>query len=123
GVAAFESYAWNKATNARSDDSGTYDPRINVWALTCCNPKIIDSGFAQLMNALFGWSNVASVGSVVCYIGYWLVVIVALVYMKQKQRRAAIRAALDAPVETIHDDKNPGSAMEDAIQPVDLRNI
>ncbi|KAF9365573.1 high-affinity iron permease [Mortierella sp. NVP85] len=100
GVAAFESYAWNKATNAQSDDSGTYDPRINVWALSCCDPHNNDAGFAQLMNALFGWSNVASVGSVVCYIGYWLIVIVALVYMKLKQRREAVLAALEAPEET-----------------------
>lgn len=101
GVAAFESYAWTKATNAQSDDSGTYDPRINVWALFCCDPKNNDDGFAQLMNALFGWSNVASIGSVVCYIGYWLVVIVTLVYLKQKERRATLRAAFDAPEERL----------------------
>ncbi|KAF9439086.1 high-affinity iron permease [Entomortierella beljakovae] len=87
GVAAFESYAWNKAINAQGDDSGYYDPRNNVWALTCCDPKANNQGFAQLMNALFGWSNIASIGTIVCYIGYWIIVIVSLVYMKLKSRR------------------------------------
>ncbi|KAF9107172.1 high-affinity iron permease, partial [Mortierella sp. AM989] len=99
GVAAFESYAWNKATNARSDDSGSYDPRINVWALNCCDPKANDQGFAQLMNALFGWSNVASIGSVVCYIVYWLVVIVVLIHMKLKRKRHAVKSSLNKTTE------------------------
>ncbi|KAI8346042.1 iron permease FTR1/Fip1/EfeU [Mortierella sp. GBAus27b] len=108
GVAAFESYAWTKLTNAQSDDGGTYDPRINVWALKCCDPKNNNDGFAQLMNALFGWSNVASIGSVVCYIGYWLIVIVSLVFLKQKHRRAALRAALEAREEPMPKEKEAG---------------
>ncbi|KAF8984531.1 high-affinity iron permease [Entomortierella lignicola] len=90
GVASFESYAWNKATNARSDDSGSYDPRNNVWALNCCDPRANNQGFAQLMNALFGWNNIASIGTIVCYIGYWLVVVGALIYMKLKRRRQSV---------------------------------
>lgn len=139
GVAAFESYVWTKLTNAQSDDSGSYDPRINVWALTCCDPKNNDAGFAQLMNALFGWSNVASIGSVVCYIGYWLIVIVALVYMKQKQRREAVREAFKFPEETkmqekkaVHTDgngstgssgSNSGSGSVRDSQAVDLKEL
>ncbi|CAO3574958.1 unnamed protein product [Mortierella alpina] len=96
GVQAFENYAWQKATNAQSDDGGTYDPRINVWALSCCDPKNNDAGGWQLFNAIFGWSNIASIGSVVCYIGYWLVVITALVYMKLNRKRIAKRQALTA---------------------------
>ncbi|KAF8926807.1 iron permease FTR1/Fip1/EfeU [Dissophora ornata] len=104
-VAAFESYVWTKATNAKSDDSSSYDGRINVWALTCCDPKNNSSGFAQLMNALFGWSNVASIGSVVCYIGYWIAVIIALIYMKLKRRRIAVRKAQESPAESMLEEK------------------
>lgn len=56
GVASFESYAWGKLTNARSDDSGSYDPRVNVWALNCCDPKNVNSGGWAIFNALFGKS-------------------------------------------------------------------
>ncbi|KAF9143212.1 high-affinity iron permease [Mortierella sp. GBA39] len=95
-VAAFESYVWGKLTNARSDDGGTYDPRYNIWALSCCDPKNNNQGGWQLFNALFGWSNIGTIGSVVCYIAYWLIVIFALVYMKLKRRRIATANALNA---------------------------
>lgn len=95
-VAAFESYVWGKLTNAQSDDGGSYDPRYNVWALSCCDPKNNSSGGWQLFNALFGWSNIGSIGSVVCYIGYWLFVTGALVFMKLKRRRIARQNALNA---------------------------
>ncbi|KAG0215680.1 high-affinity iron permease [Mortierella sp. GBA30] len=105
GVAAFESYAWNKLINAQNDDGGTYDPRINVWALKCCDPKNNDAGGWQLFNAILGWSNIASIGTIVCYIGYWLVIIVALVYMKLKRRRDARTLAAKAEDDTIIDTK------------------
>ncbi|KAF9355641.1 high-affinity iron permease [Mortierella sp. AD094] len=114
GVAAFESYAWNKATNAKSDDSGSYDPRNNVWALTCCDPNANDQGFAQLMNALFGWSNIASIGTIVCYIGYWLVVIVALIHMKLKRRRLAVESYLaETPKENMYSEDIKGDLKEE----------
>ncbi|KAG0364546.1 iron permease FTR1 family-domain-containing protein [Gamsiella multidivaricata] len=106
GVAAFESYAWTKATHAQSDDGGTYDPRINVWALSCCDPNNTSAGFAQLMNALFGWSNIASIGTIVCYIVYWLAVTIALIHMKLRRRRAAVRTALnEVPEDTMLEDR------------------
>ncbi|KAF9579947.1 hypothetical protein BGW38_003586, partial [Lunasporangiospora selenospora] len=89
GIAAFESNAWNKLTNAQSDDSGSYDPRVNVWALTCCDPNNNEAGGWQLFNAIFGWSNIASVGTVVGYILYWVVVSVSLVFMKLRRRKRA----------------------------------
>ncbi|KAF9925728.1 high-affinity iron permease [Linnemannia zychae] len=104
-VAAFEAYTWAKLTNAQSDDGGSYDPRYNVWALSCCDPKSNDNGGWQLFNALFGWSNIGSIGSVVCYIGYWLIVIVSLVYMKLKRKRIAQAEALRA----VHDSSSNSS--------------
>ncbi|KAF9182701.1 high-affinity iron permease [Haplosporangium sp. Z 767] len=106
GVQAAENYAWGKATNAQSDDGGTYDPRINIWALQCCDPKSNDAGGYQLFNAIFGWSNIGSIPSVVCYIAYWLIVIAVLVYMKLKRRRDAVRAALAAPDTEMKMDNN-----------------
>ncbi|KAG0047634.1 hypothetical protein BGZ83_007339 [Gryganskiella cystojenkinii] len=96
GIASFEAYTWAKKIGAQGDDSATFDPRVNVWGLKCCDPKNNDAGGWQLFNAIFGWSNIASVGTIVGYILYWFVVITWLVYMKLKRRRAA-REALLAP--------------------------
>ncbi|KAI1315538.1 high-affinity iron permease [Mortierella claussenii] len=113
GVASFESYVWAKATNAQSDDGGTFDPRYNVWALSCCDPKNNNAGFAQLMNALVGWSNIGTIGSVVLYIAYWLVVAGSLIYMKLKRRRAAVRAGLQASDETVLEDRKDGILLDE----------
>ncbi|KAG0294024.1 high-affinity iron permease [Linnemannia gamsii] len=120
-VASFEAYVWGKLTNAQSDDGGTYDPRYNVWALTCCDPKNNDSGGWQLFNAIFGWSNIGSIGSVVCYIGYWLIVIVALVYMKLKRRRVARANALRGVHESSNNtsgDKHSFELEDEKVAPV-----
>ncbi|KAG0100516.1 hypothetical protein BGZ93_000071 [Podila epicladia] len=94
GIVAFEADRWNRVTGAASDDAGTYDPRINVWALKCCDPKQPDAGFWQLFNALFGWSNVASYFSVSGYILYWVIVIVSLVRLKLKRQRTVEKPLL-----------------------------
>lgn len=39
---------------------------------------------------LSGWNNNASIGTIVSYIGYWLSVIVALVYMKWSEGRLSL---------------------------------
>ncbi|KAF9303498.1 high-affinity iron permease [Mortierella antarctica] len=110
-VASFEAYTWGKLTNAQSDDGGTYDPRVNVWALTCCDPKNVNSGGWAIFNALFGWMNIASIGTIVSYILYWFIVIAALVYMKLKrQRLASARAAEDAML-----DSSPSSSPDEFV--------
>lgn len=51
-IAAFEANAWDKLIDAQSDDTGFYDPRVNVWGLSCCNPNDNNAGGWQLLNAL-----------------------------------------------------------------------
>lgn len=51
-VAAFEANTWNKLTDTQSDDAGTFDPRVNVWGLSCCNPNDPNLGGWALMNAV-----------------------------------------------------------------------
>ncbi|KAF9164967.1 hypothetical protein DFQ26_000797 [Actinomortierella ambigua] len=85
GIQAFESYVWGLLTDAQSDDEGSYDPRFNVWALKCCDPKQPDAGGWALFNAILGWSNIASYFSIGGYILYWSIVTFSLVQMKLKR--------------------------------------
>ncbi|KAF9179823.1 high-affinity iron permease [Haplosporangium sp. Z 767] len=91
-VNAFEMDKWNKIVGGDADDAGSFDPRINVWALSCCNPNDPNQGGWALFNSLFGWNNVASVGTVTSYCVYWLVVIAGVVYLKIKSKRARAQA-------------------------------
>ncbi|KAF9170393.1 high-affinity iron permease, partial [Mortierella sp. AD010] len=88
GIAAFEADRWNRLTGALSDDEGTYDPRVNVWALKCCDPKQPDSEWWGVANSLVGWSNVASYWTVGSYILYWALVSAWLIRLKSKKGKA-----------------------------------
>ncbi|KAF9896122.1 high-affinity iron permease, partial [Lobosporangium transversale] len=88
GIAAFEADRWNRLTGAQSDDDGTFDPRVNVWALKCCDPKTPDAGWWGVANSLVGWSNVASYWTIGSYILYWGLVSAWLIRSKTKKTKA-----------------------------------
>ncbi|KIK95513.1 hypothetical protein PAXRUDRAFT_826928 [Paxillus rubicundulus Ve08.2h10] len=96
GAGLFSKAAWSFQENAfvqllgvDVDDAGgtgpgSYDVRGNVWHLDCCSSS---TGSWSLFNAVFGWQNSATLGSVLSYVFYWLTVIVVLVYLKFKEGR------------------------------------
>lgn len=55
---------------------GSYDVANTIWHVNCCNG--LRDGWWMVLNALVGWSNTATYGSVFSYCGYWLFVIVWL---------------------------------------------
>ncbi|CAI4060218.1 hypothetical protein SUVZ_04G4180 [Saccharomyces uvarum] len=55
---------------------GSYDISRSVWHVNCCNGEK-DGGW-MIFTAIFGWTNSATVGSVISYNVYWLVLIGAL---------------------------------------------
>lgn len=52
----------------------------------CCSPKIGGGGGWGIFNALFGWQNSATYGSVIAYNLYWVVVIIAFFAMRYNER-------------------------------------
>ena len=63
----------------------------SVWHLDCCNPENnFDNGGWQIFNALFGWTNSATIGSVLAYSLYWVMAIVALVWIKWREGRVKL---------------------------------
>lgn len=76
---------------AAGDGPGSYDVRGNVWHLDCCNPENnFDSDGWTMFNAIFGWTNSATIGTVLGYVFYWLAAMVVLVFMKYKEVRRAV---------------------------------
>ncbi|ODV98225.1 hypothetical protein PACTADRAFT_710 [Pachysolen tannophilus NRRL Y-2460] len=55
---------------------GSYDIVNSIWHVNCCN-GLTDGGW-MLFNALLGWTNSATYGSVISYNAYWLFVIIVL---------------------------------------------
>ncbi|KAJ3934182.1 MAG: Ftr1 protein [Lentinula lateritia] len=96
GVWAFQENAFNDLLGADVDDSGGDGPgsfRVqgNIWHLDCCNPEDnLDNSGWSIFNAIFGWTNSATLGSVLSYVFYWLAVIVTLIIMKFQEGRTTL---------------------------------
>ncbi|KAI0747069.1 iron permease FTR1 [Daedaleopsis nitida] len=93
---AFQENAFNHLLGADVDDAGgdgpgSFDVRGSVWHLDCCNPENnFDSDGWSIFSAIFGWTNSATIGSVLSYVFYWLAVIVVLIYLKFTEGRTKL---------------------------------
>lgn len=63
-------------TSETGSGPGSYDVSTALWHVNCCN-GLTDGGW-MLFNALLGWSNTGTYGSVSSYIIFWLAVVVYL---------------------------------------------
>jgi len=94
GVGDLQSFEFNQLLGEDADDAngvgpGSFDVRGNVWHLECCSPEDNLSGQGwSIFNALLGWTNNATLGTVLSYLFYWLAVIVALGVMRWRERKA-----------------------------------
>ncbi|OJT12728.1 Iron transporter FTH1 [Trametes pubescens] len=93
---AFQTNAFNHLLGADVDDAGgdgpgSYDVRQSVWHLDCCNPENnFDSDGWSIFSAIFGWTNSATIGSVLSYVFYWIAVIAALIVLKFREGRTRL---------------------------------
>lgn len=87
----FEQNAWNDATGGDAAETGSgagsYDIRNSVWHVNCCNPEINGGGGWGIFNAIFGWENSATYGSVISYNVYWIFVILGFLAMRFYEKR------------------------------------
>ncbi|KAL6301417.1 Ftr1 protein [Sparassis latifolia] len=90
-VFQLQAHAFTLLVGAEVDDTGgdgpgSFDVRGSVWHLNCCNPENnLNGGGWMIFNAILGWTNSASIGTILAYVFYWLAVITALVRMKYKE--------------------------------------
>ncbi|KAF9060051.1 Ftr1 protein [Rhodocollybia butyracea] len=96
GIWAFQENSFNKLLGGDVDDAGGDGPGSfnvvgNVWHLDCCNPENnFDNSGWSIFNAIFGWTNSATLGSILSYVFYWIAVIVTLVVMKFVEGRTTL---------------------------------
>jgi len=88
GIWYLQANEFNKKTGGDASESGSgpgsYDITETVWHVNCCNPEI-DNGW-DIFNALLGWQNTGTYGSVISYNIYWLSLIVILGLMLYEER-------------------------------------
>ncbi|KAI5057536.1 hypothetical protein GOP47_0027965 [Adiantum capillus-veneris] len=60
---------------------------VKIWELECCYQG--GNNFWTVFNAVAGWRNEATQGTLGAYISYWIFVVIALIFLRYKWRREA----------------------------------
>ena len=86
----FENHAWSKTIGGDASEvgsgPGSYNIHQSVWHVNCCNPELNGGGGWGIFNAIFGWENSATYGSVIAYNLYWLCIIVVFSCMRYSEK-------------------------------------
>ncbi|KAI1826941.1 iron permease FTR1/Fip1/EfeU [Xylaria intraflava] len=84
-----ENQQWNKVVGGDAAElgsgPGSYDIDKSVWHVNCCNPEAGGGSGWGILNAIFGWTNSATYGSVIAYNVYWIAIMVALGIMRYRE--------------------------------------
>lgn len=64
-----------------------------IWQLHCCHQE--KDGIWKILNAIVGWRDEATVGTLVSYICYWIFVAICLLLLRLKWKRDAEREAAE----------------------------
>ncbi|WVR04857.1 hypothetical protein IAU60_001869 [Kwoniella sp. DSM 27419] len=96
-VGFFEYYKFAKGVGGdvaeTGDGPGSFQVKNNVWHLTYGNPETgspTTNGGWQIFNAIFGWNNTATLGTILSYVFYWVLIMVTLVYLRWEEGRFAL---------------------------------
>lgn len=95
-VGFLEQNAWNKVIGGEAaEESGTvigYKVTTAVWHVSWGDPEqnIASNGGYQIFNAILGWNNTATIGTITSYCLYWIMIALALVYMNWKEKREVV---------------------------------
>ncbi|CAK9260047.1 unnamed protein product [Sphagnum jensenii] len=79
-----------------------------LWQLHCCHQE--KDGIWKILNAIFGWRDEATVGTLVSYICYWVFVAFTFALLRMKWKRDAEREAARQEPKIIDDDIKNGTA-------------
>jgi high-affinity iron transporter len=94
GVWFFENNAWNQLVGGDASETGSgpgsYNIEQSIWHVNCCNPQLGGGGGWGIFNALLGWTNSATYGSVLAYNFYWIAVMVGYGAMLYRERRGPL---------------------------------
>jgi len=93
-VWSFEIHAWNKIVGGDAAEvgsgPGSYDIRKSVWHVNGANAEINGGGGWGIFNAILGWQNSATYGSVLAYNLYWIAVMVAFALMRFQEKNGRL---------------------------------
>ena len=85
----FQMYKFSLQTGGDVAESGSgpgsYNIKQIVWHVNCCNPELNNNGWG-IFNALLGWQNSATYGSVISYNVYWIFIDIMIIFLVYEER-------------------------------------
>ncbi|KJZ80329.1 hypothetical protein HIM_00179 [Hirsutella minnesotensis 3608] len=118
GVWHFETQEWNIAVGGDAAETGagpgSYDIDRSVWHVNCCSPNGPGAGGWGIFNAIFGWTNSATYGSVISYNVYWIFVIIAFIAMRFRETTGRWPLMKAKPSSQFHAKAFSGSEIREA---------
>ncbi|KAF4964364.1 hypothetical protein FZEAL_10876 [Fusarium zealandicum] len=85
-VWSFEQQKWNEFIGGEAAEfgfgPGSYDIDQSVWHINCCTSTEQNQNGWGIFNAILGWTNSATYGSVISYNLYWICVMIGFVLMR-----------------------------------------
>jgi len=89
GVWYLQAQSWNNLLGSDADETGagpgSYDITKSVWHVNFGNPDLNGGGGWGIFNAILGWQNSATYGSVISYNVYWIAIITGFALMRFKE--------------------------------------
>ncbi|KAK7977806.1 high-affinity iron permease [Apiospora saccharicola] len=86
-----EQQKWNNIIGGDAAElgvgAGSYDISKSVWHVDCCSPEFNGGGGWSVFNAILGWTNSATYGSVISYNVYWIFVMAMFVALRFKETK------------------------------------
>lgn len=80
-----------------------------LWQMHCCHQE--KDGIWKILNAVVGWRDEATVGTLVSYICYWVFVVVAFLLLRIKWKRDAEREAAEAKLKALNDTRDTATVV------------
>ncbi|KAI9734191.1 MAG: hypothetical protein M1818_006602 [Claussenomyces sp. TS43310] len=80
---------WNNAVGSDAAElgagPGSYDITKSIWHVNFGNPELNGGGGWGIFNAILGWQNSATYGSVISYNVYWIAIILGFFAMRYNE--------------------------------------
>ncbi|TAQ83870.1 hypothetical protein B7494_g7806 [Chlorociboria aeruginascens] len=132
----FQAQNWNNVTGGDAAETGagpgSYDISLSVWHINFGNPELNGGGGWGIFNAILGWQNSATYGSVISYNVYWIAVMLGFFVMRYRETKGHLpfmRAkkhdefVVDDQSETSSGPGEKKANTQETVQPVNSRTI
>ncbi|EHK24520.1 uncharacterized protein TRIVIDRAFT_30803 [Trichoderma virens Gv29-8] len=124
-VWSLEQGKWNKAVGSDASElgsgPGSYDIAKTVWHVNCCNPNVPNNGGWGIFQAILGWTNSATYGSVISYNLYWIFVMASFILIRFHETKGRWPFQKAKPAVPLDTEARSGSESNDGV--VESKNV